>query len=44
MLKIDKVCVPAQSENSSTKLEFVKRRDSFERKQTKCVQKVRKFN
>ena len=28
MLKIDKICVPAQSGNSSTKCEFVKRSDS----------------
>ena len=46
MLKIDKICVRAQSGNSWTKWEFVKRRDSFERKQKKMCyeEKVRMFN
>ena len=41
MLKIDKVCVPAQSGNSWTKWEFIKRRDSSWNKTEKCVMRKR---
>ena len=41
MLKIGKICVPAQSGNSWTKWEFVKRRDSSWNKTEKCVMRKR---
>ena len=46
MLKIDKVCVPAQSGNSWTKWEFVKLRDSSWNKTAKMSyeEKVWMFN